>query len=247
MTALRGFGKIKIAPYDASVPFGSRKFRDIGNNSTFNLTATEQEETLPDYRDASGGTDASYRRVESAAGSIDARHVTGENLALATWGTSEALPTAAITDEPHVLHAGAFVPAERVIDLTETTVVKKGTTDVAPADYVVSAGGITFNSEITTADVADGDPITFSYQAADSVDVQALIETAPNVSIFFEGVNAVNGKPLVVRIWKAKLGIAQTIALIGTEFATLGLNYTIEKDETIAGNEVSKYYKVAVG
>lgn len=66
--------------------------------------------------------------------------------------------------------------------------MKKGaTTTVLAADYTVSAGGITIAATITTGSVSSGDAITIDYTPQASNDVQALISSAPDVSIHVPG------------------------------------------------------------
>lgn len=246
MTAFIGSGKIKIAPFESGASFGARKFVDVGNTSAFQFSFTENRQELRNYRDAAGGIDASVARIESVTGSMDLRHFTADNLALALWGTTAALAATAIVGEAgHVYSAGKFIPAARLINTTIPPVVKKGATTLNVADYVVSAGGITFiTGTPTTAGLIEGDSITIDYTPLASSDVQALINAAPNVSVFFEGVNAVTGKPASVRQYKCKLGVAANVGLIGDDFGTLAVTFTVEKDTTIIGAGLSQFFAI---
>lgn len=246
MSAFIGSGKIKIAPFDSGASFGARAFVDVGNTSAFQFSFTENRQELRDYRDPAGGVDASVARIESVTGSMDLRHFTADNLALALWGTTAALAATAIVGEAgHVYKAGKFIPAARLINTAIAPVVKKGATVVNVGDYVVSAGGITFIAGTpATAGLVDGDAITIDYTPLASTDVQALINAAPNVSIFFEGVNAVTGKAASVRQYKCKLGVAANVGLIGDDFGTLALTFTVEKDATISGGGASQFFSI---
>ena len=66
-------------------------------------------------------------------------------------------------------------------------------------------------------------------------------QPAPLVSVFFEGVNAVDGKAATARLWKCKLGVAKDIGLITQDFGTLQLSFTVVKDETVTGTGISKF------
>lgn len=236
-----GAGKIKIAPYDAAVPFGSREFRDVGNTSAFTFNFTETRQELRDYRDPAGGIDASTSRIETVTATLDLRHFSAENLALALWGDSAALPTTAITGEEHVAHLGGFVPTDRLIDTTVAPVVKKGATVVNAADYVVSEHGIELKETVATSGLVNGDEITIDYTPQGGASVQALISAAPNVSVFFAGINTVTGKPAATRLYKCKLGVAADVAQIGDDFGTLQVTLTVEKDATIVGAGLSQF------
>lgn len=241
MGAFRGTGKIKIADYASGASFPLRQFRGLSNSSKFEFAFSEEKEELKDYQDPAGGTWASFSRIDVVSGSIDARDFSPENLALALWGTTAALNTTAITGEAHIINAGAFIPTSRLINTSVAPVVKKGATTIDTIDYVVSKGGITIADTITTVGVVDGDSITIDYTPIASTDVQAIISSAPNVSIFFEGVNANDGKYFSAKIYKAKLGVAQNVSLIGDGFGTLSITFTALKDETITGAGLSQY------
>jgi len=242
MDAFIGSGKIKIAPFDSASVFGKRAFVDVGNSSTFQFSFSEDKKTLRDNRDPSGGTDASFARLDSISGQMDLRHFTAANLAMALWGTTTVLAATAITGEAHKAHFGKFVPMDRLINTTVALVVKKDTTTIAAADYTVSIGGLTFADTLSTEGVTDADDITVDYTPLAGSDIQALINSAPNVSIFFEGTNAVDGKAASVRMYKCKLGVASNIGFIGDDFGTLTITFTIEKDETVPGTGRSKYF-----
>jgi hypothetical protein len=122
--------------------------------------------------------------------------------------------------------------------------VKKGATTVLADDYTVSAGGITIAATITTGGVLSGDAITIDYTPQASNDVQALISSAPDVSIHVEGVNEVDGKYTLFKGWKAKLGVAQNVSLIGDDFGTLAISVAFQKDETIVGAGKSQYFEM---
>jgi hypothetical protein len=239
-------GKLKLALFSSAATFGARKFRDIENTSVFRFSFTETEATLPDYRDASGGTDASFKRIESVTGQIDPRHFTAENWAMVLWGTTDALAATPIVGEARIIRAGAFIPTDRIIDTAVAPVVKKGATVIDVADYTVSPGGITIAATITTATVVEDDAITIDYTPQAGYDVQTLVGSAPLMSLFFEGVNAINGKSTVVRGHKVRLGVAQNVDMIaeGDTFGTMTVTLTFEKDETVVAAGKSKYIEV---
>lgn len=244
MSAFIGSGRISAAPYDAAVPFGSRVFGGLGNTSAFAFNFAETRQELRDYQDPAGGVDASSSRIESVSGTMDARHFTPENLAMALWGTTAVLGTTAITGEAHKARYGKFVPTARIINTGTPPVVKVGSDTVSTSDYTVSASGITFVDAPATVGLTDGADITIDYTPVASSDVQALVGSAPNVSIFFDGVNSVNGKKTTGRFYKCKLGVAANVPLIGDDFGTLQITFTVEKDETIVGAGKSQFFEL---
>lgn len=248
-TAHMGVGRVKLAPYASGASLGVRKYWDTGNNSAFNLSFTENVNTLRDFTDEAGGTDAEVRRIDAASGQIDFRHISLKNLAALFWGSSGINNTTAITGEAIKAHFGAFVPTKRVINRTVAPVLKKGATTLDTADYTVSDAGITFKDEVATSGLVDGDDITIDYTPRASYNVQALVAAAPLLSVIFEGKNVRNGEPFVARIYRVRLGVASNVSLIGEEFATFSVTYTIEKDNddtTIAAND-SRWFQLEIG
>ena len=243
-TAFIGKAKVRIGLYSAGATFKIRPLRYLENTSRFELSFTEEEKKLSDFTNATGGTDASSKRISDITGAMDARHFTAENLALALWGTTSALNTTPIVAEAGFkIVPNMFLPTDRLIDVAVAPVVKKGATTILAADYTVSPGGITISSTITTGSVVSGDAVTIDYTPKASSDVQALINAAPDVSLLLEGINEIDGKYTTIKIWKAKLGVAQGLGFITEDFGTLTMSVTIQKDETVnAAGGKSQYF-----
>ena len=56
--------------------------------------------------------------------------------------------------------------------------------------------------------------------------------------------NEVDGKYTLFKGWKAKLGVAQNVSLIGEDFGTLTVSLTFQKDETIITAGKSQYFEM---
>lgn len=241
-SAYSGVGKISVALYSDAATFKGRKFRPLENSSAFEFSFTQDEKTLPDYTNASGGIDASFKRITGGAGKIDLRRFGIDNLALALFGTSATENTTPIVGESGFkIVPGKFLPTDRLINTTVAPVVKKGATTILAADYTVSAGGITIASTITTGSVSSGDSITIDYTPVASDSAQALMTTSPEVSIMFDGINSVNGKAMTVKIFKAQLGALSQLQLITDDFGVLSMPFTLVKDSTITTSGKSQY------
>ena len=245
-TAFIGKAKIRLGLYSGGSSFAARPLRYLENTSRFELSFTEEEKKLADYTTATGGTDASAKRINEISGAMDARHFTPENLALALWGTTSVLGVTPIVAEAGFkIVPNMFLPTARLIDTTVAPVVKKGGTTILTADYTVSPGGILIASTITTGTVVSGDAVTIDYTPKASSDIQALVGSAPDVSIFVEGINEVDGKYTTIKIWKAKLGVAENLGFITEDFGTLTMSITIQKDETVSSaGGASQYFRL---
>lgn len=244
-SAYAGVGKISVALYSDAANFEGRQFRLVGNSSTFEFSFTQDEKTLADFTNASGGIDASFKRITGGSGKIDLRRIGVDNLALAMFGTTATLGATPIVGESgYKIVPGRVLPTKRLIDTTVAPVVKKGATTILAADYTVSAGGITIASSITTGGVVSGDSVTIDYTPLASGDVQALMTTSPEVSILFDGINSVNGKPLVAKIFKAQLGALASLPLISDDFITLALPFSMVRDDSITTSGKSQYAQI---
>ena len=240
-----GTGKIKIATYASGATFAARNFIDVGNASDFSFNFSETKKELLDYQDPAGGTAATVVKLDKVEGKMDLRVFSLANLSLALWGTATAaLGVTPVTTEAHVITAGSFVPFDRIINTTVAPVVTKGTTTVGTADYTVSSGGITIASTISTVGVTTGDAINVAYTPIASGKAETLINSAPLCSVFFEGVNGVDGKVTTVRMHKVKLGVAQNVSMISEDFNTLSLTFTVDKDTTVTGSGISQFLKI---
>lgn len=234
--------KIRLAAYSDAATFEARKFIDLENSSAFSIAFSEEEKKLLDYRSGSGGVDASVKRISDMTGQMDLRHYTVDNLAKVLWGTTTAIAATPVTDEAgYKINTGKFVPTKKIIDTAQPVTVKKGATTVLTADYTVSPGGILISGTITTGGVANGDSITISYTPKAGADVQSLLSSAPSVSLHVEGINQVDGKYFVGKLWKVKLGVAQNVGFVADDFATLSVSFTVEKDETVVTAGQSQY------
>lgn len=242
-SAFSTVGTVRVANHDTAIPFHSRAFFDTGNTDALTISTTEEVIELADARDPSGGVDRSTRRIKSVSGSMNLRHMSKEAFVIALWGKASDIAATAITGEAHVLRADRFVPSNHLIDMTKTVTVKKGSTTILAADYLVESGGILFNKTLTTGSIADGDAITFDYTPLASYDIDALVTSAPLISVICNGENTINGKKSVDKLWMCRVGAVREFSRIGNgQFGSLQIDFTVERDESISGTDKSKYY-----
>ena len=241
-SAYSGVGKISVALYSDSATFEGRKFRPVENASAFEFSFTQDEKTLADYTNASGGIDAILERITPGPATGGPSRIAlpfGLVLMVGTSGTNNT--TAIVGESGYKIVPGMFLPTKRLINTTVAPVVKKGATTILAADYSVSAGGITIAATITTGGVVSGDSVTIDYTPVASGSVQALMTTSPEVSIVFDGINSVNGKSMVVKLFKAQLGALSSLPLISDDFITLSLPFSMVRDSSITDAGKSQY------
>lgn len=239
----KGAGEIALARYDSAALFDNRNFFKISNASEFNRTATEETQKVKNFMGTAGGTWASASRVDTIDASIVMYNWSPKNLALVCWGETNSLTATAITGESHTVRKGAFVPTKRIINTAVAPVLKKGATTIDADDYTYTTGGVEFKDTFETVGLVDDDTFTIDYTPKAGFNIQALIQSAPLVSVSFDGANAYDGKACTDKIWKARLGIAKDFGLIGSDIQSLSLSLSIEQDSTIVGVGLSQYFE----
>jgi hypothetical protein len=239
-------GNWKIGTYDAAIAFGNTEFRDLGELTAAPYTFNVERAVLPSGNSRQGGNAEVYERISEVFVDLDLRHATPENVALGLRGDATALTAVAITGEAHVLRAGGFVPADRIIDETVAPVLKKGATVIDTDDYTVSAGGITFVAAPATVGVADGDAITFDYTPVASYDIETLVNDAPEVRLFYDGYARNLGKSRTARIYRAQPSLVSSLENVttGNEYLLLKIRFEILEDPSITDSGLSKFMKL---
>lgn len=86
-----------------------------------------------------------------------------------------------------------------------------------------------------------------SETVAGQTTVEALIRSAPLIAVKFDGINAVDGEPVVGKFYKVRLGAPQNVELIGEDFGTLSVSGTLEADTEIDTVGESQYFALVFG
>jgi hypothetical protein len=113
-------------------------------------------------------------------------------------------------------------------------------------DYEVTAGGVRL---LTGAAVfaTDGEAFIADYTPYAGNVVQALTSGGKEYEIVFEGLNeAASSKPVIVSVFRGKLGATQSVTFIGDDYASMEVSGKVLKDTTKTGVGVSTYFTVAM-
>lgn len=241
-----GSGRILARKRGTDTPF-----RELGNCSALSMGVEQETKKLRDFRTAGGGTYAQVDRITGVTLSVTAHDLSPENIALALYGTTDAVAGGAVADEPHATFKGGYIVPESPIDLDVAVTLKDSTgvtTYTAGTDYVLQYGAIFIPATSTIPDAADADTpnvkLSYTNKAGDLV--QALTASAEELELVFLGLNeAASGKEVRVDMFRAQFGATQALPLIGDDFASLELSGAVLPDGTKTG-DLSQYFQVFV-
>ncbi len=234
-----GSGRIYMEDLGANPATG---LIDIGNVSELTLTPAEDVKELLDYTSPGGGTYNEVRRISSVEMSMTIREFSPENIARILRGNASSTVAGTITGEVHTANPGAFIPTQYPpVVVSAVTNSAGSTTYVQGTDYDVVPGGIvvTPGGGITAGQIIH---IDYSHLALDTV--EALVNAGKEYRIFFAGLNeARSGKEVTLDLYRVRLGVAQSVPLIGEDFAGYQVGGKLLKDTTKTGIGVSQYFR----
>jgi hypothetical protein len=131
-----------------------------------------------------------------------------------------------------------------VVDGTVTWTCMGKIVLVAATDYTAAGAGVYLTD---AASVTDGENLVIDYTKLAGNVIQALVGSAQEYELVFDGLNeARSGKPVIVQVFRQKLGATKSLSLIGEDYAALEFSGKALKDSTKTGVGVSQYFKVTV-
>ena len=232
-----GSGTIYAKQYGAA----AARYRPIGNASQLQLAIEENQLRLNDFQNPGGGVACIVSRITQLTANVTAHNINGENLALAFFGSASSIPTAAVVDESQQAFLDSLVPLENV-GPTSVVVTDSGaaTTYDEGTDYTVKPGGIFIPEDST---IADDSAILVDYSHPDYQRVGALTDSAPELSLVFDGLNeADEGRPVRITLHRVKFSPAASTDIIGEDFAGLQLPAELLSDPLRTGTGESKFF-----
>jgi hypothetical protein len=218
---------------------------DIGNTSQLQVAHTYEEKTLANYQ-GGGGNDDSFKRLTGVKITLAARNVSVATLEAALGGTATAETAGSVASETHVAGApGTFISLDHLQDLTATLTVKVGsTTLVEGTDYIRRRGGIV---TVVGGDIDEDDEVDIAYTKLSGQRIQALLYTALDNGLVFDGINERTGKPWKANFYRVSWAPADNFDFIGDDFATFTITGEVLRDEARVGAGMSQFYDLLVG
>lgn len=221
------------------------KIRPLGENELLELVISEKSITLHDHLNAAGGSLDQVRRIQKIMVKLKLRDFRPENLALALLGQEFDGTSGTIVGASHVAYRGGYLPLAHV-DPSGVVVTRGATTLVAGIDYMVmNAGLVILDSAVN---VADGETILVDYDHGEHTVVQAMTTIGNEVRLLFDGANeAGSGKAAALDLYRVRLGLTDSLNLLGNDLGTLELTGTLLADATRGGDGESSYFNLILG
>ncbi len=226
-----GQGAFLLADRDGSGnPLG---FRPVGNVSALTLAIETTEFEHKESCTGARATDLIIVQEISATITVTMESLLRENLALALFGSSSAIPAGSVVDEAVVARHDLWVRLDN-IDVTVVVVTNVGgaIVYVEGTDYLCNEkAGTLF--VLSTGAITDAQDLEVDYTFAAQDDVQAVL-TSTGATKFarFEGLNTARdpNSSMVVDVFKAQVSPLAELALINDEVSQMEVEFEVLSD-----------------
>jgi hypothetical protein len=232
---------------------GGRPF-ELGNVVTLDESVEVDRSGRQNYQDPAGGELDVEETITSFTFEATADDISPANIALAFRGTSEELPSLAITGETQNAWAGHRIAFNSLPDPSEAITVEwddggTPTALVAGTDYERTPHGIIM-LPTTTLTFTNDDPIelTVGYTRNPQYLIQALVSSGQEYEVIWHGLNAVDGgNPITSRYFRVKFSPTSGFSRHGgDDFGQLTLSGSVLADNSRVGAGLSKYLETAM-
>lgn len=243
-----GQGIVYLADRDANgQPMG---FVDIGNVPKLELSVEITKFEHKESRTGSRAVDLSIIQEKKGTFAMTMEQLGLENLVTAFWGTGTTRTSGSVADGAGTsiqvkAYKGKRCAVPGYAGLS-SVVVKFGpahagaTTAVLGTDYTLdAANGVIIPTVLGAIDDEDIMWVSFSYAAQTMVD--AFTQTSMEKYLRFEGLNTVDGKAVIVDIFKASLDPLSGYGLINEELGSVEITGSVLSDDLQTTG--SKFYR----
>lgn len=215
--------------------FIANEYRGVTDEVVINLSAESK-----DFKDARGNKYQSIDMVAEITGTVKIRDITLRNLLLGLKGTSQTLATGTNTIT-RTIEAGkvVFLPHMYV---TDAVLTKAGVPVPTTAYRVVEGHGYI---EPLTADAVG--EVTIEYSFGEHTQLGMLNGTSPVVPVDFAVTRLHDDSPMRVGLYRAKFKPQKQLALAGTDYAGIDLEFTALARTDVGADAVLGKYGYVFG
>lgn len=233
-------------------------FRSLGNvpslEISIEITKFEHTESMSGQR----ATDLTIVQEKKGTFTMTLEDMSPANLAMAMWGANEttAAGTAATASGVAYLGMRSALPYPKVSnvvvkDETDATTYEFGTSESDPNSkngWIDETSGsyVVFTDADQTAkgaasNIAEGDVLHFTFDHEANTITHAFTQTSLERWLRFEGLNTIDGNPVIVDIFKASLDPLAGYPLINEELASFDVSGSVLYDTQQTGT--SKFFR----
>lgn len=236
-----GIGRIWVRKSGTT---GTRRF--LANCSKANIKQKLKTNKQADYTRRGGGTRAQSERIDSVTLSLTLNELSAENLALAVGSEATAVPSATVASEAVNLIKGGLTLLEYLpASITSVTLTSGSTALTAGADYEMTPAGLYIPSDaphVGSGSVA----ATVTYVSKPHQQFEACTALSTDLELVIEGMNDIDGRPLVLEIWKLHVPMLDDLVLIADKPTEITYEAELLRDASKPSGE-SGFYRARYG
>lgn len=247
-----GQGRVAVAVRDGTTgaPLG---FEEVGNVPDLSVSVSVTKFEHKESQTGNRAVDLSLVQEKQGTFSMTLESLTASNLAMAFWGTTTPVVAGSVTGESVTVYLGKYSQLANIgVSNFASGALEFGTSEDDLVNslngYVNEATGSVFvfsDAEQTTrgaaVNITDGQVLSVDYDYAGATTIDGFIESNQERYLRFEGLNTIDGKAVVVDIFKAQLDPLTDYGLINEELGSLTVTGTVLYDELQPGN--SKFFR----
>jgi hypothetical protein len=252
-----GQGRVYSAERDATTgaPLG---FDELGNIPDLSVSVAVTKFEHKESQSGSRAVDLTIVQEKKGSFSMTLESMSLDNLALAFWGSHAHTVAGSVATENVIAYLGKrsalslpAVSSVVVQDDADTITYEFGTsaTDVLSLNGYVDedAGSIHVFTDAdqttkgATVNIVDLEVLHIAFDNAASGQVEAFQETSMERYLRFEGLNTIEGKAVIVELYKAQLDPLADYGLINEELGTLTITGSLLYDDKQA--EGSNFFR----
>lgn len=226
MAGFLGSGRVYVDRKEDGVFKG---YKYVGNTTKFEIKEnTEKKERISkDHSNYGSALDTVYIK-QPADVNISLDDLDKDNLALVFMGNASSLSVSAgtVTDEAQKAYPGSLLLAsQRNISAVVITDSSGATTYALGTDYEITDAKTGLINILSTGSITEGQDVLVDYSHAGftSNKVEGGTNSSIIMRVLFEGVNQVNQKKSVVRVFQAILAPTTGVDFKSDDFTTIEL------------------------
>lgn len=237
----QGVGRIWVRKYGTT---DAKRF--LSNCSKASIKHKLKTNKQPDYTRRGGGTRSQSERIDAMTLALTLHELSAENLALAVGGEATAVASATVASESVTLQKGTLTQLEFMPKtITSVTLTAGATVLTAGSDYEMTPSGLYTPSDaphVGTGAVTA--TVTYVGQAHQKYQAGTVLST--DLELTIEGLNDMDGRPLVLDVWKLHVPMLDDLALIADKPTEITYDAEMLRDATKPDGQ-SGFYRARYG